>query len=107
MTKEFWQNSQLSIARHYGRVHFNNSEFIIVNKEGKDIFKCSAEAEKAGRTMAIEEDEPADLVRRDFVKYYRALGRDKFIEVLMQNSSASDKELIRIYKNEINKIGGK
>lgn len=107
MTKEFWQNSQLSIARRYGRVSFNGTEFIVVNKEGKDIFQCSAEAKKAGRAMAIEEDEPADLVRRDFVKYYRALGRDKFIEILMQNRYASDKELIRIYKYEINKIGGK
>lgn len=98
MAEEFWASSQFSVARHYGRVRINGHEYIIVNKEGKDIFECSIEAERAGREKAIEPGEPADLVRSDFVKHYRRLGRDRFIDVLKQNPQASDKELENIYK---------
>lgn len=98
MTEEFWANSPFSIARHYGQIKVRNHTYVIVNKEGKDIFECSAEADKAGREKAIEPGEPADLVRQDFVKHYRRLGRDRFIEVLKQNKRASDKELQKIFK---------
>jgi len=54
MTEEFWANSQLSVARYYGRCKMDGHEYVIVNKEGKDIFECSIEAEKAGREKAIE-----------------------------------------------------
>ena len=37
MTEEFWANSEFSIARYYGRIKINSNEYIIVNKEGKDI----------------------------------------------------------------------
>lgn len=98
MTEEFWANSQFSVARYYGRVKVNGHEYVIVNKEGKDIFKCSIEAEKAGREKAIESGEPADLCRRDFVPQYRRLGRDRFLQVLKDNQQASDEELMKIYK---------
>lgn len=96
--KNFWANSQFSIVRHYGQIKVGNHTYVIVNKEGKDIFECSAEADKAGREKAIEPGEPADLVRLDFVKHYRCLGRDRFIKVLEQNKRASDNELQKIYK---------
>lgn len=99
--EEYWANSQLSIARYYGKITINNHEYIIVNKEGKDIFQCSLEAEKAGREKAIEAGEPADLCRTDFVKYYRALGRDAFIQVLWDNKDVTEKELLTIYKKLI------
>lgn len=98
MTEEYWANSPFSIARYYGQIKVDNHTYVIVNKEGKDIFECSAEADKAGREKAIEPGEPADLVRQDFVKHYRRLGRDRFIEVLKQNKRASDKELQKIFK---------
>ena len=79
MAESFWANSPLSIARHYGRVKMGNYEYIICNKEGKDIFECSKAAEKAGRSMAIDPGEPADLVRTDVLPYYRKLGRDDFL----------------------------
>ena len=82
MAESFWANSQLSIARYYGRIQLNGQEFVIVDKRGHDIFECSLEAEKAGRTKAIEPGEPADLCRTDFVPIYRKLGRDKFIEFI-------------------------
>ena len=85
MTEEFWTNSQFSIARYYGRIRVDGHEWIIVNKDGKDIFECSREAEQAGREKAIEPGEPADLCRTDFVPIYRKLGRERFLEFLEQN----------------------
>ena len=93
MTEEFWANSQFSVARYYGRIKIDGHEYVIVNKEGKDIFECSAEAHKAGREKAIEPGEPAYLVRRDFVLFYRKLGRDTFLSVLKAHPTASDNEL--------------
>lgn len=98
MAEEFWANSKFSIVRCYGQIQVGNHTYVIVNKEGKDIFECSAEAYKAGREKAIEPGEPADLLRKDFVKHYRRLGRDRFLEVLKQNPRASDNELQKIYK---------
>lgn len=101
MSEEYWACSQFSVARHTGRIRLNGHEYVIVNKDGKDIFECSYEAEKAGRDKAIEPGEPADLCRRDFVKYYRKLGREAFIQVLKDNSTATDEELMKIYKEKI------
>ena len=101
MAEEFWANSQFSLARYTGSIRINGHVYVIVNKEGKDIFECSIEAEKAGRDKAIEPGEPADLCRRDFVKYYRKLGRDAFLQVLKDNPHASDKELEGIYNERI------
>jgi hypothetical protein len=80
MTEEYWANSPFSVARYYGVIKVRGVDYIIVNKEGKDIYECSAEAEKAGREKAIEPGEPCDLVDRRYVPMYRKLGRDKFIE---------------------------
>ena len=80
MTEEFWAESQFSIVRYYGRIKAFGHEYIIVNKEGKDIFECSAEADREGRDYAIAPGEPCDLVDQRYVQIYRAIGRDKFIE---------------------------
>lgn len=101
MTEQYWRNTQLSVAALSGHVRVWGHVYVIVNKEGKDIFECSIEAEKAGRDKAIEAGEPADLCRRDFVKYYRRLGRDAFLQVLKDNPTATDKELMKIYKERI------
>ena len=82
MTEEYWANSQFSIARYYGGVKSNGIDFVIVNKDGKDIFECSAEAEKIGRQKAIDPGEPCDLVQRELIPIYRKLGRDKIIELI-------------------------
>lgn len=103
MTEEYWANSQFSIARHYGGVNINGIGYIIVNKEGKDLFQCSREADKAGRSMAIEPGEPADLIRKDFQKYYRKLGREKFMQVLDDNKRTEHNELKKIYSELIKK----
>lgn len=101
MTEECWANSQFSIARYYGRVKIDGMVYLIVNKEGKDIFECSREAEKKGREKAIEAGEPADLVRLDFIPFYRKLGRDRFLEVLKKNNTAGERELKECFKTAI------
>lgn len=101
MAEEFWANSHFSIARYYGRIKVGGHEYIIVNKEGKDLFELSIEAEKAGRDKAIEPGEPADLCRQDFVPLYRKLGRDRFIAILEANQHISDEELKKIMQRDI------
>lgn len=96
MTEEYWKNSQFSIARYYGRMKINGHEFIIVNKDGIDVFTLSAIAEKQGKEKAIDPGEPCDLVRKDFVKYYRKLSRDAFLAVLKEYPTASAEDLKRI-----------
>lgn len=93
MAEEFWANTHFSIARHYGSISVGNHVYVIVNKEGKDIYECSREADIAGRRAG----QPCDLCRRDFVKYYRKLGRDRFLQVLKDNQQKSDKQIIRIF----------
>ena len=80
MTEEYWATSQFSIARYYGGIKVGGVDYVIVNKEGKDIYECSIEAKKAGREKAIEPGEPADLIDRRYISMYKKLGRDKFIE---------------------------
>lgn len=89
MEEGYWRNSQFSIARFYGAINVKigneNIEYIIVNKEGKDIYECSIEAEKAGREKAIEPGDPADLVDRRYVPAYRMMGRDAFIKMIQEH----------------------
>lgn len=99
MPEEIWMNSQLSLARHYGHVSYGGKVWMIVNSRGMDLWECTYEADKLGRAMAIPAGEPADLVRQDFVKYYRKLGREKFLDVLKEHKQATDKELTAIYKD--------
>lgn len=49
MTEEYWANSQLSIARHYGGITIGRNMYIIVNKDGLDIFTLSAMAARKGK----------------------------------------------------------
>ena len=89
MEEEFWRNSQFSIAKYYGEIDVKiggeKIRYVIVNKEGKDIFECSLEAEKAGRDKAIEPGEPADLVDKRYVPAYRLMGRKAFIEMIEEH----------------------
>lgn len=86
MVEGYWRNSQFSIAKYYGEIEVKiggeTINYVIVNKEGKDIFECSLEAQKAGRDKAIEPGEPADLVDKRYVPAYRKMGREAFIKML-------------------------
>lgn len=82
MTEEYWANTMFAPVRHYGEITVNGINYIIVNKEGKDIYQCSYEAEKAGREKAIEPGEPCDLIDKRYVPTYKKVGRDRFIQAL-------------------------
>lgn len=84
MTEDYWANSQFSVVRYTGSMKWNGVTYIICNKEGKDIFQCSIEAEKAGREKAIEPGEPCDLIDKRYLPVYRKLGREKFIELIRE-----------------------
>lgn len=82
MAEESWANSYLSVARHYGGVRFDGAEYIIVDKQGRDIWECSAIANREGRSKAIDPGEPADLIWRNLQPHYRTLGRDRILALL-------------------------
>lgn len=39
MTEEYWAYSPLSVVRYTGSIKMRGIEYIIVNKEGKDIYE--------------------------------------------------------------------
>lgn len=67
-TKENWMNSQLSVARFYGGLRLGGHEYMVMPDSG-------------------------DLLREDFVKYYKKLGRERLIELIRANNLVSDTEL--------------
>ena len=90
MSEEFWANSQLSIARYYGEIIFNGRKYIIVDKYGRDIYECSAIAEREGREKAIEPGEPADLILSTLRFAYRKLGRERIIELIKEGKTEEE-----------------
>lgn len=98
MTEDFWANSQLSIARYYGKITFNGRKYIIVDKHGRDLFECSAIADKEGREKAIEPGEPADLILSTLRFAYRKLGRDRIIALIVDGKT--EEEIKKLAKKE-------
>ena len=90
MTEEFWANSQLSIARYYGEIILDGRKYIIVDKLGRDLFECSAIADKEGREKAIEPGEPADLILSTLRFAYRKLGRDRIISLIKDGKTEDE-----------------
>lgn len=106
ISEECWANNQLSVVRYTGQISFNSHIFMIVNKDGIDIFALSHPNSKyyVGKNkQAIHAGEPCDLCRLDFIKYYRALKRDAFIRVLKKHPNMSDEELKATYERMIAK----
>ena len=105
MEEEYWRTSQFSIAKYYGAIRLKiggeTIEYVIVNKEGKDIFECSLEAEKAGRDKAIEPGEPADLVDKRYVPAYRIMGREAFIKMLEEYPELNPKMAMELSKTYV------
>ena len=77
MTKEFWLESQFSIARFYGGVRINETRYIIMGSE-------------------------QDLVDDRFAKYYNKLGREKFIHILEQNNHTNHEAVMRAMEDALN-----
>lgn len=102
MTEEFWKNSQFSIARFYGGMNLNGKHYSIVNKEGISVRELSdpnspyhVEGEKV-----IQPGEPCDLILDDWIPVYKALGRDKTIELVKSRISLKE-ALTMINKKKI------
>ncbi len=100
MAEEYWVNSPFSIARHYGGAIINGKQYVIVNKEGKDLWELSSDAEREGyKTKAIPEGEPADLILEQWQPIYKALGRDKFIEYIKEHNDLKEaKKYVKLLK---------
>ena len=77
MDKEFWLESQFSIARFYGGIRINGTRYIIMGSE-------------------------QDLVDDKFAKYYNKLGREKFIQILEQNNRMSHKTVMLAMEDALN-----
>ena len=103
MTEEFWMNSPLSIARHYGGIKIQGREYIICDKTGRDIFQLSAIANRQGKEKAIEPGEPADLVLKSLLPAYRKLGRGRIIALIREGKT--EKEIKAIARQKRNENG--
>lgn len=106
ITEEVWRNSQLSLAGRCGQVTFNNRLYKVCNKDGITVFELADPSSRhyVGKgEMAIPPGQPCDLVRADWIPVYRALGRDRTIELV--EAGTDIKEARKIVK-ELKK-GGK
>ena len=103
MAEEYWKESQLSIASHFGRIRFNGHNYIIVNKEGIDVLTLSCMPEYKDKKKVIEPGEPCDLLLASFQPIYKELGREAFIRMLKDNRNLTlsrAKELTPKYKQQ-------
>ena len=76
MTKEYWLNSQFSIARFTGGMKLNGEEYWVVGEE-------------------------RDLIDSDFEKYYTKLGRDEFIRIIEQNAGKDKESIMQAMKDAL------
>lgn len=93
MTEEYWKNSQFSIARFYGQITVNGHLYVIVNKDGVTLAELSnpwSSHYVGDEKMAIEPGEPCDLLLSDWLPVYKALGRDRTMEIIRQDMSLED-----------------
>ena len=93
MTEEYWKNSQLSIARFYGSIRLNGHLYVIVNKDGVTPMELSIPGSPhyvGDGKMAIEPGEPCDMIMSEWLPVYRALGRDRTMEIIRQDMSLED-----------------
>ena len=112
MEEAFWANTYYSVARFYGGVNVKDESgktrsFLIVNKEGNTLEELSDPGSKCyvGDGMAIPPGEPADLIDKDFITFYKKMGREKFIEILKENNHIGRSTLIALYKEAVKKHG--
>jgi hypothetical protein len=89
IAKEAWLCSQLSIAKYSGGIDISDEEngtrhFLVVDGKGQPY---------QGR---LSPREPADLVDKEFIPFYRKLGRDKFISIVSMEPLASRNGLKQI-----------
>ena len=89
IAKEAWLCSQLSIAKYSGGIDISDEvngtrHFLVVDGKGQPY---------QGKLIPSA---PADLVDKEFLPFYRKLGRDKFISLVSREPLASRKGLKQI-----------
>lgn len=110
MEEAYWNNSQFSVAKFYGGITFKQGDvrrsLKIVNKHGITIEELSDPYSKyyVEDGMAIQPGEPADLVDADFIGYYKALGREKFISIMKCNRTTPRERLKRTFEEALGKL---
>ena len=97
IAKEAWLCSQLSIAKYSGGIDISDEEngtrhFLVVDGKGQPY------------QGILSPREPADLVDKEFLPFYRKLGRDKFISIVSMEPLASRKGLKQILSAEVQKV---
>ena len=95
-TKESWLRSQLSVAKYSGGIDISDEEngtrhFLVVDGKGQPY---------QGKLIPSA---PADLVDKEFLPFYRKLGRDKFISIVSMEPLASRKGLKQILSAAVQK----
>lgn len=97
MTAENWRSGMFSLASIYGGMKWHGKQYLIVNKEGTTLAELSNPHSRYyvgdGAEHAIPPGEPADMVMKEWVPIYKALGRDKVIEL-----AAKDTPLVEALK---------
>lgn len=96
IAKEAWLCSQLSIAKYSGGIDISDEEngtrhFLVVDGKGQPY---------QGKLIPSA---PADLVDKEFIPFYRKLGRDKFISIVSMEPLASRKGLKQILSAAVQK----
>lgn len=97
MAEGYWMNTQLSIARYFGEIRVNGKHYVIVNKHGITLRELSNPRGKhyvGDDNMAIPPGEPADLCLFEWVPVYKALGREKTLELVKEGVTLKEAEKI-------------
>ena len=85
MTAENWRSGMFSLASIYGGMKWHGKQYLIVNKEGATLAELSNPHSKYyigdDANITIPPGEPADLVMTEWVPVYKALGREKMLEM--------------------------
>lgn len=97
IAKEYWMNSQLSVAKYTGGVTVTDKDgthrrYVVVNSKGSTDW------------THLDASEPADLIDADFIEYYKKLGRDKMIVLLDFNKLLSHSSLKDLLNREVEKL---
>ena len=92
MTEEYWKNSQLSVAKYYGGMVLNGKHYSIVNKEGITVIELSDPDSPyyVPGDKVIQPGEPCDLILDEWIPVYKALGRDKTIGLIKNNTTLEE-----------------
>lgn len=92
MDEEYWKNSQFSIAKYYGGIVLNGRHYSIVNKEGITVSELSDpnSSHYVEGNKVIQPGEPCDMILDDWIPVYKALGREKTIDLVIAKTSLKD-----------------